>query len=354
MNDLMILREAGPDGAALDPAVRAAARSALLDEISAAPAARRRIRRPGRRTTLRVGTALVAVAAAWTAAVAVTGPDVPSGSPSTLPTGPGTTIGTGEITLVAAEEVTFPLSLDPEPEGLTATFSRWGGTAYYADQPLVFSADYSSPDGDRFLLRLFPEDPRNWGDAGWSVDGDPAGTATVDAAEADVRRGDGLVSLLWERPDGRWVQVLGEGSYARSAALVAVAESVVDRPRPVGLQFGLAPAGWSVGGYEESRSLDLVSDTDPGQSPLRVSLQGIPGGGATMDTFFQGRSLTGAVEPVTVQGLPGRLALTTPDDGDSWLLVGQLPDGPLLLVVAPPVLTREQVLQIAEGITYTA
>jgi hypothetical protein len=176
---------------------------------------------------------------------------------------------------------------------------------------------------------------------------------TVDGVPAEVREDDGVVTLLWERPDGRWVWVLGEGSYADTAAVVAVAESIVDRPQPVGLQFGLTPAGWSVGGYEASYSLDLVSDDDPTQSPMRVSLFGGPGYEVTIDAPFEGRSLTGPVEPVTVQGLPARIALTTPDDGDAWLVTGQLAGGPLFLMVAPPALTREQVLQIAEQITYT-
>jgi hypothetical protein len=148
------------------------------------------------------------------------------------------------------------------------------------------------------------------------------------------------------------VWVLGEGSYADTAAVVAVAESIVDRPQPVGLQFGLTPAGWSVGGYEASHSLDLVSDDDPTQSPLRVSLFGGPGYEVTIDAPFEGRSLTGPVEPVIVQGLPARIALTAPDDGDAWLVTGQLAGGRLFLLLAPPALTREQVLEIAEQITY--
>ena len=91
------------------------------------------------------------------------------------------------------------------------------------------------------------------------------------ADEPEVRGGDGYVDLLWERPDGRWVRVLGEGGYADLDALLPVAESIVDRPQPLGLQFGLAPAGWSLTGYEESRSIDLTKDGD------RWLLSGIKG-----------------------------------------------------------------------------
>jgi hypothetical protein len=344
------------DTDASEPASVIAARQLVADAQDARTATRPRRRMPSRKTTLRLGAALIAVAAAWTTAVIIAPADRPARPDDPIATPSGEVAApTDGITLVAAEEITFPLSLDPAPEGLTPTFSRVGGTAYYGDQPLVFSADYSSGGADRVLVRLFPEDPRGWGDSGWSVDGEVTGTAAVDGAEAEVRRGDGYLTLLWERPDGRWVQVLGEGAYGRTAAAASVAGSVVDRPQPVGLQFGLAPAGWSLGGYEESRSLDLVSNTDPGQPPLRVSLFGGPGYGATIDDPFEGRALAAPVEPATIKGLPARVALADGAEGDpdTWLVAGQLPDGPLFLLLAPPVLTREQVLEIAEQVTYT-
>ena len=343
---------AGDAWAPDEPASVIAARQLVDDARRARTATPRRL---SRKALLRVGAAVIAVAAAWTTAVLVTPSDRPTRPDDGIaaPSVGVETPGNG-ISLVAAEQVTFPLSLDPAPDGLTPTFSRWGGTAFYGDQPLVFSADYSSGGRDRVLVRLFPEDPRAWGeDSGWSVDGEVAGTVTVKGAEAEVRRGDGSLTLLWERPDGRWMQVLGEGAYSQVDAAASVAASVVDRPQPVGLQFGLAPAGWSVGGYEESRSLDLVSDVDPGQSPLRVSLFGGPGYDVTIDAPFEGRDLAGPVEPVTIQGLPARMAVAR-DSGDDWLVTGQLPEGgPMFLMLAPSVLTKDQVLQIAEQITYT-
>jgi hypothetical protein len=133
--------------------------------------------------------------------------------------------------------------------------------------------------------------------------------------------------------------------------LVAVAESIVDRPQPVGLQFGLAPAGWSVGGYEESRSLDLVSDTDPGLL-LRLSAVG-PQYDGTIDELLDGLPMAAPVETVTVQEQPGRLALLEGDAGAPpfWTLLGQLPDGRYFRLLAPPELTREQVLQIGDQVT---
>jgi hypothetical protein len=55
---------------------------------------------------------------------------------------------------------------------------------------------------------------------------------------------------------------------------------------------------------------------------LRLSLLG-RGGGATVDTPFDGMTLAGPVKPVTIQGQPGRMALAagdegTPTTGSSW------------------------------------
>ncbi|GAB3195680.1 hypothetical protein GCM10027261_16550 [Geodermatophilus arenarius] len=362
MNETTLLREAGPEAPALTPAARAAARAALLEEIAAAGTRRWRSRLPGRRVSLRIGTALVAVAAAWTTAVVVAPEDAVPQSPAPSAAAPAP----GGITLVAAEAVTFPVALDPEPEGLAPLHSRRGGMPRYGSTPPYFVAAYepaylvsggpgatepASGDPGRVLLGLYPEDPRSSEEYGFWPEGEPTGTATVDGAEASVWTEDGTVSLLWERPDGQWVWLAGEGAQARAEALVAVGESIVDRPQPVGLQFGLAPAGWSVGGYEESRSLDLVSDADPLQS-LRLSATGAQYTG-TIDGLLDGMPTAAPVETVTVQGRPGRLALLTGDAGTppSWTLLGQLPDGRFFQLLAPQELTREQLLQIGEQVT---
>ncbi len=60
------------------------------------------------------------------------------------------------------------------------------------------------------------------------------------------------------------MQSLGHGAYSETAAVIAVAESIVDRPRPVGPQFGLGPAGWSLNGYEERWSIDLSNHRSSG------------------------------------------------------------------------------------------
>ncbi|RBY81925.1 hypothetical protein [Blastococcus sp. TF02A-26] len=311
-------------------------------------------RRSTRRTVLGVGAAVVVVAAAWTAAVVVTSDGASDrgevATPST--TSAPSSDPAGGIELVAAEEVAFPFSLDPAPEGLTPAFSMRGGMEYYGGGPVEYLADYTADDG-RVLVDLVAADPRDLPDTVWNDPGGPAVELSVGGAPAELVEGDGYVTLVVERGDGRWVAVLGEGSYGNPDAVVAVAGSVVDRPQPLGLGFGLAPAGWTVGGYEESRSLDLVSDTDPAQPPLRVSLQGLPGGTVPLGDLFEGRALAAPAEQVTVQGLPALVGLAVDGEPDTWLVAGQIPDGRVFWLLAPPVLTRDQVLRVAEQITYT-
>ncbi len=337
-----------------------AARQLVSDAHEARVAPRVRRRRPGRKTLIRAGAAVLAVAAAWTTAVLVSPSDrtstpherIATPSPGTTP--PTDAPPTDGVQLVAAEEAVFPLSLDPAPPGLTPEFSLWGGVPYYGDGPLIYAADYMNPDGDRVLVTLFSEDPRNLD--GWGPEGAPSGTVPVNGRTAEVWVGDFSVSLVWERPDGRWVRLSGEHSYADLPAMTAVAESVVDRPQPLSLQFGLAPAGYTLGGYEESRSIDLVNDAAPMEAPLRLSV--IPGqvSGLTVDDMVEGLTLAAPVQSVTIQGRDGRLALVNGGAGNPpyWYVVGQFADGALFLLIAPETVPQEQLLQIAEQATYRA
>jgi hypothetical protein len=336
-----------------EPASVVAARQLVSDAHEARLAPRRR--RPSRRLLLRAGAAVLAVAAAWTTAVLVAPSDsTPAPHDRVATPSEGTTPPAPDgVQLVAAEEAVFPLSLDPAPAGLTPLFSLWGGVPYYGDGPLIYAADYMNPDGDRVLVTLFSEDPR--GLDGWGPEGAPSGSVQVNGQTAEVWASDYSVSLVWARPDGRWVRLSGEHAYADLPTMVTVAESVVDRPQPLGLQFGLAPAGYSLGGYEESRSIDLVNDAAPMDAPLRLSVIQGQQSGLTVDDMVEGLTLAAPVQPVTIQGRDGRLALVNGDAGTPpyWYVVGQFDGGALFLLIAPQTVPQEQLLQIAEQATYT-
>jgi hypothetical protein len=310
-------------------------------------------RRPRRRTLVRMGAAVVAVAAAATTFLVT--PGGPAGPPADRPSGPA---GPGPgIDLVAAEQIAFPVSLDPAPAGLAPLFSQWGGVPPFQDQLLTYTASYRDADGEGFDLVLYADDPRGADGVSWP-DGDlvddPPETVTVGGTGRALVVSDGeSADLLWPRQDGQWVRVLGNGPYSGADDVVAIADAIVDRPQSIGLQFGLAPAGWTLNSLEESRSIDLSSDVDPEQR-LKLSRYG-PGFPITIDTLLEDMTLAQPVETVAAQGLPARLALARPGDGAPvyWYVAGSFPDGSLFLLVAPEVMTREQVLQIADQVSFT-
>ena len=368
-----------------------AARQLVDDARAGRPPLRRR---PRRAVLIRAGAAAVAVAAVWAAVVLPTDSAVPPGDRTATPTSsasgapapPTIALPSGGISLVAAEAITFPLSLDPQPAGLTPVIlSRSGGVEEQGYGPLTYSANYEQ-DGETHggvLIQVLPDDPRSGG-RGWPQEepaqpGDPdrhdivdSGSVVVDGQAADYVQASSLdpstgaadehliTALTWQRPDGQWIEVLGEGTYGDdSAALIAVAGSIVFRPQPVDLQFGLAPAGWSVTGYQTGDPslggyLDVTSDRDPTQM-LRLGLIGRQGG-ATIDSAIEAIAPDAPVEPVTVHGLDARLARLPASEGqpEYWCLIGQfVVDGPLLQLSAPVALTQQQVVEIADQTSYT-
>ncbi|MGY1773919.1 hypothetical protein [Blastococcus sp. SYSU D00813] len=389
--------------AAAEPAPVVAARRLVADAAAARTAPGGRRRRPGRRALIRAGAGLLALAAAWTTAVVVDGPagDPPPGAqpgPSTDPSrSPARTPldPPGGLILVAAEAVAFPYSLDPAPEGLTPVLVRSGGLEVSgAVEQVVHSARYASADDPGFVLSVSAEDPRQPPPGAQAqppyseeeveergtlvVDGVPADFVSATLATPDCRYApatptqeegpatlcsDAYAEIVWQRPDGLWVGVAGEGDrYGQVPALVAVAESLVDRPQPVALQFGLAPAGWVVSSYESPANLTLVSAADATSPSERVglSVQERWRGYETADDVVRGMAGGNPVEAVTVDGRPAALVsvpdpFAAPDSGRrTWYLGAGFPDGgPLFLFQAPDSLTREDVLAMAEEVTYT-
>jgi hypothetical protein len=345
MNDLTLLREAGPEAPPLSAATRSAARAALLAEIEGP--APRRSRRPSRKVAFRTGFAVATAAAAWAAAVVIAAPD-----------GPGTPAES--VTLVDFRMPTFPLSLEPEPVGMTPAFSGDAGSAGFAE--------YDSADGgDRFTVGVHEEEPDWWEDSFERADVTERTEASVDGVDADVVRGsrdvyceDGLTvcgrerfaELVWERHDDQWVTMTGEGRYSRTSELVAVAESLVDRPQRATLTAELAPAGWSLQGFKMGRVLTLVNDAYE-QQTITVHVP-LPEDVSPLEQVRD--SLMGPVGPqldVTVQGRPA--ALVRVDNGPmdrGWFLQAQFEDGTTFTLQVPDAFTQEQVVEFAEQVTY--
>jgi hypothetical protein len=388
-------------GTDAEPASVVAARQLVTDAEEARTAPPRR-RPPVRRAVvLRVGAAVLTVAAAWTTAVVVTSdgdrppsaaPE-PSPSPSPTPSAADPTNGPidppGGLTLVAAEAVSFPYSLDPVPADLTPELARFGGLEMFGEvSPVTWRATYRSADDPGFTFVVSAEDPRVL-PAG-ATEGPEAAvvessTVDVDGAAADLVQGDydephcgygpaspdqadppdelcaaSFAELTWHRPDGLWVQVRGEDRWSSAAAVVSVAESVVDRPQPAALQVGLAPDGWLVSGYETG-SLTLSDPADPTDPSERIGVSVLERwrGYADPGDVLQGMTDGDPVEQVTVHGLPAELVSVPDHFADlsegrrMWYLAARFADGPLFLLQAPDTLTRDDVLAVAERVTWT-
>ncbi len=342
MNELSVLREAGPEAPALTPAARSAARAALLEEIATARHGRRRVRAPRRRTVLRLGAGLVTVAAAWAAAVVVAGPDAAPPRP-------------GSVALVDFTLPAFPLTLPQAPPGTTGpTFGgtgSGGGSMHYLG---------TGDPVDSLHVSVFPDAPADRAigspdpvlEDEVGVDGRPAHLAVVGAEGSDVR----IAYLDYERAPGQFVSVLGQGRFADGDVLVGTAEALVDTPQTVPLQLRLAPAGFALDFFKGSgRIVRLKDETDPER--MRGLTVHVPFPDEVLPpdqapVVVEGAA--GAAEQVTVHGRVAWLVPTHHGAERGWYLQAQFPDGTVFVVQAPETLTRDQVLEIAGQVTYTA
>jgi hypothetical protein len=340
MNEITLLRDAGPEAPALDTAARHRARAALLTEIerSTTVGGRLRSRLPRRRTAVGIGAGVTVAAVAWTAAVVIAAPDTLGPPP-------------GSVRLVAFDQPTFPFSLDPVPAGLTPSFS--------ADPGGIRIASYRGPEGDAGLTVIVSPEQREQYDVTTTED------VTVGSREAELVSGTETwcegpgpdcveverpyVHLVLEWRDSQWVQLSGEGRYDDADQLVAVAESLVDHPQPVPLQVHLAPAGWSVQAYKDDRILTLVNDSYEQQTVnIHLPEQPIP----AEELLGQLMGPVGPVIEVTVHGRPAQLVRIDGDMDGGWYLQAQFPDGTTVVVQAPQAFTQQQVVEMAEQVTY--
>jgi hypothetical protein len=326
------------------PASVLAAQQLVQDARNRRGAVGRRDRRPGRRSVLGVGVAVLTAAAAWTTAVLVTGPE--SAAPqSEAP--PSQTSPVDDYGLVAFELPAFPLTLPTEPEGSAGpVFGGAGdGTA---------TMSYVDPEnpGDSVNISVGTEPLQGAPMAGEGVAeeqvtvGGRPGRLTTLTFEGD---GGATAYLDWERLPGQWVIINTQGRYADEERLTAMAESLVDSPQAMPVQLHLAPAGYRLDFFkDDGRVVSLANDADPTQG-LIVRLQ-FP------DEVRPAVQLPGTIlETLTVQGQPADLIRTDMGSGGrgGWYVQARLPDGTTFVVEAPGTLTQEQVVQIADQVTYT-
>lgn len=244
------------------------------------------------------------------------------------------------VALAGVDPLVFPLTPTALPAGLgDAVFERDSG---------VMAARYGSVlDGVSVVTDVEGEDF-------WSVPDDAPKVQVHGHPAAVISRivHDGTpasapaVTLVWQGDDHEWTGVTGSGRYADAGRVAAIAESLREEPQPVDLAVSVAPRGWSVTAYKEDRILTLAAPGGAGPNELTVALVDRPS--ANLSGY-------GAqdVETLTINGAAARLGRQAAEAGaPAWILEAQTSSGQAFSLQAPAALTRDQVIQVAEGVTY--
>jgi hypothetical protein len=291
-----------------------------------------------------VGATVLAVAAALTAAV-VAGPEAAAPPP-------GDVTRVDEVTLVDFEMPAFPLTLPAPPPGSSGPVFGGSGAG-------GASMSYTSTEDalDHVTIHVGTEPPPPGGSVGFpdsvvetvTINGSPA--VIVTSSETEDVAGAGLD---WERAPGQWVTITAQGRYAERDLVTAIAGDLVDRPQAMPVQLHLAPAGYSLDFFkDDGRTVRLGDDADPARG-LTVRLP-FPDEVAPVEQLPDvADGSAGPVDQVAVQGQPADVVRTDFGAGgrQGWLLQARFPDGTTFVVETPGDLTRDQVVQLADQVTY--
>ncbi len=315
MNDLEMLDRHGPNPTAPSAAAMDAARARLDTAMAQAPSTERRSRR----------LPLLAAAAAAAIGVAVT----------------PALVGSDEsIALAAVDPLTFPLTPTALPGGL-------GDPVFERDSNFMAARYGSTLNGVSIVTDVDDKDH-------WSVP-ESASTAEVDGHQATVfgrtvhdgtSKSARSMTIVWQADDHEWTAVTGSGEYADASRVEAIAESLLEKPQEVDLALSVAPSGWSVLAYKDDRILTFAASAEAGGNGLTVAL---------VERLSSSLTEYAAqdVETLTINGKSAQLGRQAAEEGEpTWILEAQTASGQAFSVQAPAALTRDQVVRIAEGVTY--
>jgi hypothetical protein len=317
MTDLESIDRLGPAPTPLSETALCAARARLDSAITQAHSSTQR--RPRRRLPLLAAAAAAAVGLA--VAPALVGSD-------------------NSIALAAVDPMTFPWTPSAVPTGL-------GEPEFEKDSNFIAARYGDQLNGISITTDVAEEDS-------WTI---PAGarSADVDGDEAKVYErtvyngdpeGANAVMVVWKDDAHDWTAVTGSGQYADGDRMVAFAEAMRDQPQRVDLSLSVAPVGWTVAAYKADRILTLSESGEPDENDLTVALT---------DRVARSLSAYGAEDEsaVTVNGRPALLGRQASDAGGfRWILEANTASGHSFALQAPDGLTRDQVIAVAEGVTY--
>lgn len=328
MNDLELLDAHGPAAAPLHDDVLRRARRALLDEVAQGTDLLTSTSigetNPRHVAVIRRRFAVGLVAASAAGALLV--------GPSLLGLN-----NSAAIALAPSDPLSFPLTPATVPPGL--------GEPIFEMESHFASARYGARSLDGLTVTTNVES-----DDFWTI---PVDTRTVDISGHDATLFTGVafdgtttstptVSVVWRNDDGEWTGVTGKGEYAEADRVESFAESLRERPQQVDLSLSVAPEGWSLTAYKEDRILMLSPDGGPTDSDLTVSLVDNPP--EDFENAYR-------VDQVTTARVHGSDALVG-KNAEGWILLAKAPDGQAYSVSAPETFTREQVVAVANGVTY--
>ncbi|MEI2774809.1 MAG: hypothetical protein V9G19_02335 [Tetrasphaera sp.] len=317
MTDHKTIDRLGPAPIPLSETSLSAARARLDSAITQAHSSVQR--RPRRRLPLLAAAAAAAVGLA--VAPALVGSD-------------------NSIALAAVDPMTFPWTPSAVPAGL-------GEPVFEKDSNFIAARYGDQLNGISITTDVAEEDF-------WTI---PAGARStdVDGDEAKVYErtvyngspeSANAVTVVWKDDANDWTAVTGSGQYADGDRMVTFAEALRDQPQRVDLSLSVAPAGWTVAAYKEDRILTLSESGEPDDNDLTVALT---------DHVGTNLSAYGAEDEsaVTINGRPALLGRQASDAGDSrWILEANTASGQAFALQAPDGLTRDQVIAVAEGVTY--
>lgn len=254
---------------------------------------------------------------------------------------PGLTGSDRSVALAAVDPLTFPLTPAAVPAGLS-------DPVFESDSNFVAARYGSVLNGLSVVTDVADQDF-------WDVPGSAA-TTTINGRQATLigrtvydgtshsARG---VSIIWQEDDQTWTAVTGSGHYADTSRVEAFAESLREDPQPVDLALSVAPEGWDVSRYKDDRILTLAAPGGGGRDELTVALAA---------QLSENLAEYGAqdVETLAVNGRHAHLGRQAAESGDpTWILEAQTASGQAFSLQAPASLDRDQVVQIAKGVTYT-
>jgi hypothetical protein len=348
MNEFTTIREHGPQPTPLADDVLAKARADLLAEINAETPAETEATAPapaqsaaGRPVRLRRRAVIVAAAVA--AAAAVAGVVATSGTGTPTPPSATDEAPAPAPVLVEFHMPTLPPELRPIPDGVT----KPGFTAEPGWLAAVYKDADPRPGKEMSAIYVIVSTSRR-GDAprdNTTYAGKPALLTKVDQKDPKFRE----VSLGWERSPGQWITLTGIGDFAAERTVRSLADTLVDTDKRLSLDISVAPAGWELYAFKgpgpdgDGAVTSLRDPRNPDRTIHVSTMLGlVPNYGRVLQD--------GPHEsiPVSINGRHGDLVLIP---GYQWMLQAPLPDGRAFQLQVPADFTRQQVIELAEGVS---